>query len=331
LADGWTGHRGKQPSSRRAVASGRPWRGSFTASEGRDELLASAQVEAGGRLVEDEEVRFRHERPGDEDPLPLPGGEGPEGALGEVPDTEALEERAGPNLVGVAPGDPPRSERRRARRHDELERGETTVEERLEGGARVPDPAPELADVDRAEAPAEDLDGADRRGEPATGDGEQGRLAGAIRAEDDPSLPRPDRPVEGSEDRATGPADGDAPQLDDGRRARGSPGGDGLGVGVPGGVGHDGNRTVGRRSGLAEKRRRPREEGGGVVLVVRGGPTFRRSIRPVCDAAAQNAGERGGNRIAGCRSGPLHRLRRGHRLGCEEGASKWWAILDSNQ
>ena len=43
-----------------------------------EQRLARGEVEAGGRLVEQEQVRVRHQRPGDRDAPPLAGGQRPE-------------------------------------------------------------------------------------------------------------------------------------------------------------------------------------------------------------------------------------------------------------
>ena len=91
-------------------------------------------------------------------------------------------------------------------------------ERRLDGTPRGPDPSPELARVDRAVARAEDLDGAGGRPQLEPDRRQQGRLARAVRAEHDPALTGPDRPVERTEDRPPGTPDDETPNLDDGRR-----------------------------------------------------------------------------------------------------------------
>ena len=57
------------------------------------EVLAPAEVEAGGGLVEQQQLGVGHQRPGDLDPLALPLAEGAEGAVGEVLDAD-LDEQA---------------------------------------------------------------------------------------------------------------------------------------------------------------------------------------------------------------------------------------------
>ena len=57
-------------------------------------------VERRGRLVEDQELGFGDDRPGEGDPQPLAGGQAVGCALGVVAEPEALECRAGP-VAGI--------------------------------------------------------------------------------------------------------------------------------------------------------------------------------------------------------------------------------------
>ena len=54
------------------------------ARQRRDEVLAAAQVQTRGRLVEEEELGVGHQGPGDLDPLALALTERPERALGQI-------------------------------------------------------------------------------------------------------------------------------------------------------------------------------------------------------------------------------------------------------
>ena len=50
----------------------------------REQRLAGAEVQAGRRLVEEQQVRVRHQRPGDRGPPPLAGRQRPERLVGDV-------------------------------------------------------------------------------------------------------------------------------------------------------------------------------------------------------------------------------------------------------
>ena len=62
----------------------------------RDQVLAPAEVEAGGRLVEQQQLGVGHQRPGDLHPLALALAEGAEGALGQVVGPDLGEQRRRP-------------------------------------------------------------------------------------------------------------------------------------------------------------------------------------------------------------------------------------------
>src|SRR5882672_3962575 len=75
--------------------------------EAPDEILAPAEVESGGRLVEQEETGLGHQRAGQLDALALAGRKGGERVVGERPAAEALEELDSALTIGVAIGVPP--------------------------------------------------------------------------------------------------------------------------------------------------------------------------------------------------------------------------------
>ena len=99
-----------------------------------------------------------------------------------------------------------------------VDRRQVAAERRLDGAPRGPDPSPELARIDLAVARAEDLDGPGGRPQLEADDRQQRRLARPVRAEHDPALTGPDRPVERTEDRPPGAPDDESANLDDGRR-----------------------------------------------------------------------------------------------------------------
>ena len=87
----------------------------------RDEVLAAAEVEAGGRLVEEEQLGVGHQRPGDLHPLALALAEGPERPVGQLGDAELARAarwrgRGRGRRTPRASGRPRRTTRRRRRR-----------------------------------------------------------------------------------------------------------------------------------------------------------------------------------------------------------------------
>ena len=93
-----------------------------------DERLAGAEVEAGRRLVEQDELRLGHQGPGDEDPLALAGRERGERPALQPGQPEPLEGALGaPRIVGRV-GVPPRRERGVAGAQHHVERGEAAVD-----------------------------------------------------------------------------------------------------------------------------------------------------------------------------------------------------------
>ena len=158
--------------------------------ERRDEPLARAEVEPGGGLVEQEQVGVRQQCAGDLDPLTLAGREGPEPAVGEGSHAQSLEQLSRPRAVRLAEVVPPGGQRRLARRHHQLDRGEPGVHPGRQRRACVADPSPQVAGVHGSEPLPEHLDRPGRRPELGRGDLEQRRLARAVRAARAPSARR---------------------------------------------------------------------------------------------------------------------------------------------
>ena len=87
-----------------------------------DERLAGAQVEAGARFVEEQQVRVRHERPGDRGPSPFARGQRRVRVVRDAADPEAVEQAARSRPVVVGVDVPPRLCRRVTRGHDQGDR-----------------------------------------------------------------------------------------------------------------------------------------------------------------------------------------------------------------
>ena len=123
----------------------------------RDEVLAAAEVQPRGGLVEQQQLRVGHQRAGDLHALALPLGQRPEGAVRQ-PRGADLARAAGRRGRGRArrsaraSGRGRRTTRRPRRRATRSSRGDPLGQ----GGAGQPDARPQLEDVDRAEHLPED-------------------------------------------------------------------------------------------------------------------------------------------------------------------------------
>src|SRR5690606_9205095 len=165
-------------------------------AETADEVLADTEVQTGGGLVEEQPFRADHQGAGDQGALALALGEGAELAVEVLGHAEAVEERAGALLVDVLVLLLP------AGGHA-VGGGEHGLQDRLllgelvgHGEAGHADAGAQFEDVRAgcAEGLAEDRGGSLAGVEVAGGDIEQGGLAGAVGAEDDPALTLLDRP-----------------------------------------------------------------------------------------------------------------------------------------
>ena len=161
--------------------------------EGRHELLAAAEVEAGGRLVEQHQPGLGHQRPGQQHPLALAGGAACRACRSaRSPDAEAVEQGPGRWPVGLVVAVPPRLERAVAgassRRRGRVSAGRSWSRQRRAGeadpvrggGGRRPG---------RARSPSTSTSPG-RRVQVERGDAEERRLARAVAARAPPSARR---------------------------------------------------------------------------------------------------------------------------------------------
>ena len=122
-----------------------------------DQLLPAGQVEPGRRLVEQQQLRVGHQRPGDLHPLALALGQRAEPAVGQLLHAELVEQVPGPagveHVVLLAPA----ADHRVAGADDDVEHGLVVRHPAGQRGAGEPDPRPQLEHVDRAEPLAEHL------------------------------------------------------------------------------------------------------------------------------------------------------------------------------
>ena len=158
------------------------------AVEGGDELLPPGEVQAGRRLVEQQDRRVVGQRSGQQHPLTLTGREGSERPVGERRHAHPFEcPERGLVVGGVVPV-PPGFEGGESSRAHHVDRRQLRAQAVDEGGREEPDPPAKSADVDPPEALAEHLDRARRRVVPAAGDADQRGLSAAVGAEHEPAL-----------------------------------------------------------------------------------------------------------------------------------------------
>ena len=182
--------------------------------EGAHELLAPRQVEARGGLVQQQDLRVRHECAGDLDALALPLGQGAVVAVREVRDVEGREQVLGALLVELLVRLLPAPRHAvRGGQHD-VPHGLVPRDPVREGGRGEADPRAQLEDVDPAQALAQELGRAGRGVRACGEDLQHGRLAGTVGAEDDPALALVHLPVHGVEDGGGTASNGDALQVE---------------------------------------------------------------------------------------------------------------------
>ena len=169
-------------------------------AEEPEELLACAEVEARGRLVEEQQFGVGHDRARDLHPLLLAVGEAAEATLGESLEAPLLEHALGTAEVDLLVFLVPAAGDRVGRGEHDIEHG--LVARDLAGHRRggEADHGPELEDVDLAERLLEHVGGALRRMHRGGRDLQQRGLARTVRPEDDPALVGVDAPRHRVED-----------------------------------------------------------------------------------------------------------------------------------
>ena len=177
--------------------------------QGADELLASAEVQAGGGLVQQQQLGVGHERTGGQHALALACRERRERALGEVVDAERGQQLAGAVEVHLVVLLAPAAGHAVAGGDDDVEgllRLGDGLGELLAGEA---DEGAQLEHVGAAQALAEDVDAARRRVQARGQEAEHRGLAGAVGTQHHPPLPFGDLDVDVVEEIASGAADDD--------------------------------------------------------------------------------------------------------------------------
>ena len=188
-------------------------RASSSVPQGVGERLLVGQVDAGGRLVEDEQVRLAGQRAGDEHPLLLAAGQRGDAVAGPVGEPDDLEgvvdRRAGRR------GRAGRSSRRRRQPARGHHLADAWPARRRSAVARCGTKPIRCQSRKSAQRRAEEPDGA--RGQRAQADqrAHQGGLAGAVGAQQRDDLALAHGQVDAAQDRPAADGDGDVAGLDD--------------------------------------------------------------------------------------------------------------------
>ena len=153
-----------------------------------EHLLAGADVESGGGLVEEQELGLAHQGAGQERALGLASRQGGEGVVGELGDTEPFQQRAGPRSVGVVVGVPPRRSVPSARGHHHFQRVHRRFEARRDRGRRNSDARSHRPHVTVPELLAQHAYASRRRMLVQRRDAQQRGLARAVRTDDHPAF-----------------------------------------------------------------------------------------------------------------------------------------------
>ena len=182
----------------------------------RHQVLATAEVEAGGGLVEQQQLRVRHQGAGHLHPLPLTLGQGAEGPVRQVRDAHLDQQLGRPGVVERVVLLAPPADHAVRRGHDDVADQLVARDPLGQRGRGEADAGPQLEDVHRAEHLAQDRDEAGRRVGLRGGHLDERGLAGAVGTEDHPALVLLDRPGHRLEESRRPAPDGDVGELQDG-------------------------------------------------------------------------------------------------------------------
>ncbi|MPM43750.1 hypothetical protein SDC9_90427 [bioreactor metagenome] len=177
------------------------------------QLLPAAEVEPGGRLVEQEQLRVDHQATGDLDALALPRAERAERTVPQRQHPEPVEQGVGPLVVEALVLLMPASDHRVRRGHHQVVDRLTARHAFLEGLGDQADARAQVEDVHRPEHLVEDPGHPGGRVEVAGQQPQQGGLAGAVGAEDHPAVRLPDLPVDALEHHGVSPPDTHIDQI----------------------------------------------------------------------------------------------------------------------
>ena len=178
------------------------------------QLLTAPQVQARGRLVEQQQLGVGHQRPGDLHPLPLPFRERAVRAVGQTRHPELAQQLLGALLVQRVVLLPPPADHRPGGGHHHVPHPLVGGDPLPERGRAQPNPGTQLVEVGAPDALTQRPHLAGRGVHPPHDQVEQRRLAGAVGPQDDPPLVRRDPPRQVPQQRHAGPEHADPADVD---------------------------------------------------------------------------------------------------------------------
>lgn len=193
---------------------GRPQRIGEDPTESIHQVFACTHIEASRRLIENQQLRIRHEGTGNLDPLALPLAQGCEGATGQRLDTQRREQCMRACLVPEVITLPPTAGDRPRRREHHV--GSHLIGRNLlgEGGTGYPDTRAQFGQVDSTKLLTQDIGLTGGRVHACRTDLDQCRLPRTVGAEHDPALARGDRPMQVAKDDVLASAKIDPLEID---------------------------------------------------------------------------------------------------------------------
>ena len=170
-------------------------------AEAVHQILASAQVQPGGRLVQQQQFGVGHERAGDLDALALTLGQRGERPVQQRTHSPVVQQAESTAFVVLLVPFAPAARDSVGGRDDDIEHFLVLGDLGGQGGGGQADPGPQFEDVHGAENFLQDPGLAARRVEPGGRNLEQSGLASAVGSEDHPALAFPDLPVDLAQER----------------------------------------------------------------------------------------------------------------------------------
>ena len=162
----------------------------------RDEVLSAAEIQSGGRLVEQQQLGVGHQCPGDLDPLAFALAQSAERPISQVFGAYLDQEALGPLVVGVVVLLTPAANHAVRRRDDHVLNTFAAGDPLGERGTRQPDPWAQFEHIDSAQHLLEDAGDTAGRMDQGASDLKQRGLARAVGSKDHPTVTGFDAPVD---------------------------------------------------------------------------------------------------------------------------------------
>ncbi len=180
-----------------------------------EQFLASSEIQARGRLVEQEQLRVGHDRTSDLNALLLTVAEIAEAAGLEMVELPFREHPLGATDIDLFVGLVPATGDRVGGGQHHIQNALVRRDAAGHRGGRETDTRPQLEDVDPAERVIEKLCLAGTRVNHGGGNLQERGLARSVGTQDDPSVVSVDRPVDRLQNRVAFSNDGDIGKLED--------------------------------------------------------------------------------------------------------------------